>query len=126
MNEAVIGKRISGKKYRKKGISFLLEKRYQEKSIRKKGIRKKVSVFISILLFCIHEEQTSKLILMNQKCVFYKKYYTQRLSPSYHFLLPQNNLCFPCNITITNFLIVYTCEIRFCDVIYRTVHMFTS
>ena len=40
--------------------------------------------------------------------------------------LSHNNPCFPCNIAITNFLILYTCEIRFYDVIDRTVHTFTS
>ena len=37
-----------------------------------------------------------------------------------------NNPCFPCNIAITNFLILYTCKIRFYDIIERTVHTFTS
>ena len=40
--------------------------------------------------------------------------------------LSHNNPCFPCNIAITNFFILYTCEIRFYDVIDRTVHTFTS
>ena len=40
--------------------------------------------------------------------------------------LSHNNPCFPCNIAITNFLILYTCEIRFYDVIVRTVRTFTS
>ena len=37
-----------------------------------------------------------------------------------------NNPCFPCNIAITNFLILYMCEVRFYDVIDLTVHTFTS
>ena len=41
-------------------------------------------------------------------------------------LLSHNNPCFQCNIAITNFLVLHTCEIRFHDVINRTVHMFTS
>ena len=41
-------------------------------------------------------------------------------------LLSHNNSCFPCYIAIMNYLILYTCEIRFYDVIDRTVHMFTS
>ena len=41
-------------------------------------------------------------------------------------LLSHNNPCFPCNIAITNFLILYTCEIRFYDVIDRAAHTFTS
>ena len=45
---------------------------------------------------------------------------------SLHLFLSHNNPCFPCNIAITNFLILYTCEIRFYDVIDRTVHTFTS
>ena len=40
--------------------------------------------------------------------------------------LSHNNPCFPCNIAITNFLILYTCEIRFYDIIDRTVHTLTS
>ena len=42
--------------------------------------------------------------------------------------LSHNNPRFPYNIAITNFLILYTCEIRFYDVIHvdRTVHTFTS
>ena len=39
--------------------------------------------------------------------------------------LSHSNLCFPCNIAITNFLVSHTCEIRFHDVIDRTVHVFT-
>ena len=34
--------------------------------------------------------------------------------------------CFPCNIAITNFLVLHMCEIRFHDVIDRTVCIFTS
>ena len=30
-------------------------------------------------------------------------------------LLSQKNLCFKCNIAITNFLVSYTCEMRFHD-----------
>ena len=41
-------------------------------------------------------------------------------------ILSHNNPCFPCNIAITNFLILYMCEIRFYDVIDRTVYTFTS
>ena len=41
-------------------------------------------------------------------------------------LLLHNNPCFPCNIAITNFLILYTYEIRFYDTIDCTVHTFTS
>ena len=33
-------------------------------------------------------------------------------------------LVFPCNITITNFLVPHTCQIRFHDVIDRTVHVY--
>ena len=40
--------------------------------------------------------------------------------------LSHNNPCFPCNIAITNFLILHMCEIRFYDVIDRAVHTFTS
>ena len=40
-------------------------------------------------------------------------------------ILSHYNPCFPCNIAITNFLILYTCEIRTYDVIDRTVHTFT-
>ena len=40
--------------------------------------------------------------------------------------LSHNNPCFPCNIAIMNFLVLYTCEMRFHDVIDRTVHTFTS
>ena len=37
-----------------------------------------------------------------------------------------NNPCFQCNIAITNFLVSYTCEIRFHDVIGQsTVHMYS-
>ena len=39
-------------------------------------------------------------------------------------LLSNNNPCFPCNIVITNFRILYTCKIRFYGVIYRTARMF--
>ena len=49
-----------------------------------------------------------------------------RLLHKMDFVLSHNNPCFPCNIAITNFLILYTCEIRFYDVIDRTVHTFTS
>ena len=42
-----------------------------------------------------------------------------------NFLL-HNNPYFPRNIAITNFLVSNTCKIRFHDVIYRTVRMFTS
>ena len=41
-------------------------------------------------------------------------------------LLSHNNHCFPCNRAIMNFLILYTCEIRFYDVTDSTVHMFLS
>ena len=41
-------------------------------------------------------------------------------------MLSLDNPCFQCNIAITSFLVSNTCEIRFHDVIYRTVHMFTS
>ena len=41
-------------------------------------------------------------------------------------VLSHNSPYFPCNIAITNFLVSYTCEIRFHDVTDRTVHMFTS
>ena len=41
-------------------------------------------------------------------------------------ILSHNNPCFQCNIAITNFLVPNTCEIRFHDVIYRTVRIFTS
>ena len=49
-------------------------------------------------------------------------------TPNCHWnnYLSHNNPCFPCNIAITNFLILYTCEVRFYDVIDRTVHTFTS
>ena len=42
------------------------------------------------------------------------------------FFLSHNNPCFPCNIAMTSFLVSHTCEIRFDDVIDRTVRMFTS
>ena len=42
-------------------------------------------------------------------------------------ILSHKSPCFPCNMAITNFFfILYTCEIRFYDVIDRTVHTFTS
>ena len=41
-----------------------------------------------------------------------------------NLVLSHNNPCFPCNITFTNCLILYTCEIRFYDVIDRTVHVY--
>ena len=44
----------------------------------------------------------------------------------FFFFLSHNNRCFLFNIAITNFLVLHTCEIRFHDVIDRTVHMFTS
>ena len=37
-------------------------------------------------------------------------------------LLSHNNPCFPCNIAITNFLVLHRCEVRFHDIIDRTVH----
>ena len=40
-------------------------------------------------------------------------------------ILSHNNPCFPCNIAIMNFLILYMCKIRFYDVIDRTVNTFT-
>ena len=40
--------------------------------------------------------------------------------------LSHNNSCFQCNITITNFLVLHTCEIRIHDVIGRTIHIFIS
>ena len=40
--------------------------------------------------------------------------------------LSHNNLCFQCNIAITNFLVSNMCEIRFHDIIDRTIRMFTS
>ena len=44
---------------------------------------------------------------------------------SQEMLLSHNNPCFPCNIAIMNFLVSNKCKIRFHDVIYRTVRMFT-
>ena len=42
------------------------------------------------------------------------------------FSLSHNNPYFPCNIAITNFLVLHTCEIRFHDVIGQsTVHMYS-
>ena len=35
-------------------------------------------------------------------------------------LLSDNNLCFICNIAITNFLVLHMCEIRFHDVIIQS------
>ena len=47
------------------------------------------------------------------------------LSPLQIFL-SHNNTCFQCNIVITNFLVLHTCEIRFHDVIGpSTVHMYS-
>ena len=43
-----------------------------------------------------------------------------------YLFLSHNNPSFQCNIAITNFLVLHTCEIRFRDIIDRTVHMFTS
>ena len=40
--------------------------------------------------------------------------------------LSHNNPCFQCTIDIPNFLVSYTCEIRFNDVIDCTVNLFTS
>ena len=37
--------------------------------------------------------------------------------------LSHNNPCFQCDIAITNFLVSHTCEIRFHDVIGRTIHV---
>ena len=39
--------------------------------------------------------------------------------------LSHNNPCLLCNITITNFLVLHTCEVRFHDVIDHTVPMVT-
>ena len=40
--------------------------------------------------------------------------------------LSHNNPCFQCNIAITNFLALHTCEIRFHDVIGRsTLNMYS-
>ena len=42
-------------------------------------------------------------------------------------ILSHNNLCFNFNITVTNFLVSHTCEIRFRDAIGRsTVHMYSE
>ena len=38
--------------------------------------------------------------------------------------LSHNNPCFQCDIAITNFLVLHTCEIRFHDVIGRSVHVY--
>ena len=40
--------------------------------------------------------------------------------------LSHNNPCFRCNTAITYFLVLHMCEIRFRDVIDRTMHLFTS
>ena len=45
---------------------------------------------------------------------------------SVRLVLSHNNPCFPCNIAITNFLVLHTCEIKFHNVIDCTVRMFTS
>ena len=44
----------------------------------------------------------------------------------FYSTLSHNDPCFPCNIAITIFFVSYTWEIRFHDVIDRTVQMFTS
>ena len=41
-------------------------------------------------------------------------------------VLSHNKPCFPCNIAITNYFVSHTCDIRFNDVIDRTVRMLTS
>ena len=41
-------------------------------------------------------------------------------------VLSHNNPCFPCNIAITDCLVLRMCEIRYHDVMDRTVHMVTS
>ena len=59
--------------------------------------------------------------------VFYTPSAKRKFSGVYwNHPLSHNNPCFPCNIAITNFLILYTCEIRFYDIIDRTVHTLTS
>ena len=44
------------------------------------------------------------------------------LLQSQEMCLSHNNLCFPCNIVITNFPVSHTFEIRFHEVTDRTVH----
>ena len=40
--------------------------------------------------------------------------------------LSHNNLCFQCDIAITNFLLSHKCKLRFHDIICRsTVHMYS-
>ena len=53
-----------------------------------------------------------------------KSFVSRSLSKALH--LSHNNPCFQCNIVIMNFLVSNTCEIRFHDVMDRTVRMFTS
>ena len=45
------------------------------------------------------------------------------LGVSIFTILSHNNPCSPCTIAITNFLVLHMCEVRFHDVIDRTVHM---
>ena len=56
---------------------------------------------------------------------FYPKHDEQEIPLKTDSVLSHKNSCFPCNIAITNFLVLHTCEIKFYDVIDRTVHMFT-
>ena len=39
-------------------------------------------------------------------------------------VLSDNNTCFSCNIAITNFLVLNTCEIRFHDFIDHSAHIY--
>ena len=38
-------------------------------------------------------------------------------------IISHNNLCVQCNITITNFLVSHTCEIRFNDVTVKALYL---
>ena len=54
--------------------------------------------------------------IMSEEIIILSKDYAE-------IILSHNNPRFPCNIAITNFLILYTCEIRFHDVIHCTVYI---
>ena len=71
-------------------------------------------------------QETSKLIVnLEEQLERLMQQLTDLEELKYYSFLSHNNPCFPCNIAITNFLVSNMCKIRFHDVIYRTVYMFT-
>ena len=73
-------------------------------------------------------EKNTNTKIQSTKCIIEKPHVSKlcKYNRNHYHNLSHNNPCFPCDIPIMNFLVLYTCEIGFCDVIDCTVHRFTS